>query len=442
MRRVPARVREHCKNYERPGIQSPSPGCAEWAIIPQVIQNLVLAVRNLVRQRRRSALAFAAVTFGVIALLLSGGFIEWVLWATREVAIQSQLGHIQVVRPGYHESGSADPLAYLLPEDAEMREAISGDPAVRVVTPRLAFNGLISHGDNTISFLGEGVMPDKEAEIGAAIRISQGDNLSAEDALGIILGEGLASQLGVVPDQQVVLLASTATGGLNAFEARVRGLSYTYNKARDDTALRVPLRVAQELLRVTGAHVWVVLLEDTGQTDAVLARLRAQYPPESGLQFVPWYELADVYNKTAALFSRQMNFVKLIIGLIIIFSITNTLSMSVMERTGEIGTLLAIGTRRRQIKQLFFTEGVLLGLVGGMSGVLMGILLAYAISAIGIPMPPPPGMEHGYTGRILVNASLVGGVFLLALGTAALASLYPASKASRLQIVDALRHNR
>lgn len=410
--------------------------------MPPVMQNLVLAVRNLVRQRRRTVLAFAAVAFGVIALLLSGGFIEWVLWATREVAIQSQLGHIQVVRPGYHESGAADPLAYLLPGDTELREVIARDPAVRVVTPRLAFNGLISHGDNTISFLGEGVVPEKEAEIGAAIRISQGDNLSEADATGIILGEGLASHLGVEPDQQVVLLASTPAGGLNAVEARVRGLSYTYNKARDDTALRVPLPMAQELIRVSGAHVWVVLLEDTGQTDAVLARLRARYPPESGLQFVPWYELADVYNKTAALFSRQMNFVKLIIGLIIIFSITNTLSMSVMERTGEIGTLLAMGTRRREITRLFFIEGVLLGLAGGLSGVLVGVLLAYFISMVGIPMPPPPGMEHGYTGRILVNAPLVGGVFLIALGTAALASLYPAGKASRLQIVDALRHNR
>ncbi len=408
----------------------------------QILQDLKLALRNLLRQRRRTVLALAAVVFGVIALLLSGGFIEWVLWATREVAIQSQLGHIQVVRPGYHETGAADPMAYLLPEGEEIRTAIAGDPAVRVVTPRLSFNGLISHGDNTISFQGEGVVADKEAEIGAAIRISRGDNLSATDASGIVLGEGLASHLGVMPDQQVVLLATTPGGGLNALEARVRGFSYTYNKARDDTALRVPLSMAQELLRVSGAHVWVLLLEDTEQTDSVLARLRARYPPETGLEFVPWYELADVYNKTATLFSRQMNFVKLIIGLIIVFSITNTLSMSVMERTGEIGTLLAMGTRRRQIRRLFFTEGVVLGLVGGVSGVAAGALLAHLISTVGIPMPPPPGMEHGYTGRILVSAALAGGVFLIALGTAALASLYPAGKAARLQIVDALRHNR
>jgi putative ABC transport system permease protein len=131
----------------------------------------------------------------------------------------------------------------------------------------------------------------------------------------------------------------------------------------------------------------------------------------------------------------------LIIGLIIVLSISNMLIMNVMERTGEIGTLLAIGLKRKKILQMFATEGFLLGLVGGLAGIAIGYALAELISSIGIPMPPPPGMEEGYTGEIRVTAGLLISAFLIASITTLLAGLYPAWKASRQQIVNALRHN-
>ena len=112
---------------------------------------------------------------------------------------------------------------------------------------------------------------------------------------------------------------------------------------------------------------------------------------------------------------------------------------SVRERTSEIGTMMAIGFRRREVMQLFVSEGVVLGLVGGALGALLGYLLAYAISAVGIPMPAAPGMDEGFNAEIRVTGELAFNGFLLAVASSILASLYPAWKASRLQIVDALR---
>ena len=133
---------------------------------------------------------------------------------------------------------------------------------------------------------------------------------------------------------------------------------------------------------------------------------------------------------------------RLILGLIIVLSISNTLIMNVLERTSEIGTLLAMGARRRQILKLFLSEGLLLGLVGGILGLMLGLVLARIISAIGIPMPPPPGRSAGYSAQILITWRLAAGAFALAVGTTLLASIYPAWKASRLVIADALRTNR
>jgi putative ABC transport system permease protein len=126
---------------------------------------------------------------------------------------------------------------------------------------------------------------------------------------------------------------------------------------------------------------------------------------------------------------------------LIVLTISNTQMMCVLERTTEIGTSLAIGLRGRVVMGTFIVEGALVGLLGGLLGVTLGYALAQLISAIGIPMPPPPGMARGYVGRILVSPWLATEAFLLALVATLLASIMPAWKASRMNIVDALRHN-
>lgn len=193
-------------------------------------------------------------------------------------------------------------------------------------------------------------------------------------------------------------------------------------------------------MRVNGATSWIVLLDKTEQTSAAALSARAALPPAE-YEVVPWMELADFYNKTVVLFSKQVNVVKTIIALIIILSISNTQTMSVLERTTEIGTSLAIGLRRRQVLLLFLMEGMLIGVIGGLIGIILGYFLSLAISGIGIPMPPAPGMAHGYTGEILVTPYLAMDALILAILTTLTASVMPAWRASRLIIVDALRCN-
>ena len=409
-------------------------------IQPALVVDFRLALRNILRQRRRSAIAIAAIGFGVVAMMLSTGYIEWIFWANREKVAVTQLGHVQVARPGYHEEGLSDPMAYLLPTQSPALAALEGTPGLRAVAPRLSFNGLISHEESTISFVGEGIDPLKDPS-SQYLEILSGQRLSNEDPKGIQMGIGLAANLGVKTGDTVVLLANTATGGINAVEAHVRGLASTSMKAYDDTMLRVTLDTARQLLRTQGAHLWVVSLQDTDDTDKALKAI-LENPAFKVYEVTPWTKLADFYNKTVELFSRQMGVVKFIIAVIIVLSISNTMTMSVMERTVEIGTAMALGVRRRRILTLFLLEGGQLGAVGGLVGVTLGYLGAVAISSIGIPMPPAPGMSRGFVAGIIITPTIVFEALLLAVTTALLASIYPAWRASRLVIVDALRHNR
>jgi len=271
--------------------------------------------------------------------------------------------------------------------------------------------------------------------------MTSGEALSASEPKGIVIGKGLADNLGVKTGDQVVLIANRKSGGINAVEVRVRGLFATATKAYDDSALRLPIDVARQLLDVSGAHVWVVILDETARTDGVVDRVRT-IVADDRLEITPWHQLADSYNKTVALLSKQVGVLKVIIAAIIILSISNTLTMTVLERTSEIGTMMALGARRSTILRRFLSEGAVLGVLGGLIGVIAGVALAIAISAVGIPMPAPPGVARGYMGEVRTTFPLVFDAFALAVVTTLIASYYPAWKASRMVIVDALRHAR
>lgn len=402
---------------------------------------LNLALRNIIRQKLRSIFSLGAVSFGVCALILASGFIEWIFMDFRETSIRSQLGHLQITRPGYQDEGKANPYNFLLPDQPELHLTSNNSEQIKIIVPRLSFSGLISTGESTLSFIGEGIDQREQVFFGDALQIVSGNHLSENDSAQIIMGEGLSRNLGVKTGDTVTLLVNTASGGINAIEVTINGLFTTVSKTYDDSAIRLPIDTTRKLLRVKGAHSWIVLLNQTKDTDQVLAILANQLP-QSEFEVTPWYQLADFYNKTVVLFSKQVLAIKIIIAIIILLSISNTMSISVMERTGEIGTSMALGVKQSLILRMFLTEGIVIGCFGGLLGIAIGYILAITISSIGIPMPPPPGMARGYTGEILVTQTMALEALLLAIGATFIASLYPAWKASKMQIVDALRHNR
>src|SRR5512133_1973788 len=125
----------------------------------------IFVLRNLWRNPLRSVFALSAIFFGVLALVLSGGFIEWIFWAMREATVYSRLGHIQVAKRDFFTRGQGDLFSFVLSDGASELERILATQGGRVVTPRLEFSGLISHGETTIPFIGEGVDPLKEVKV-------------------------------------------------------------------------------------------------------------------------------------------------------------------------------------------------------------------------------------------------------------------------------------
>ncbi len=156
---------------------------------------LSFALRNLFRQRGRTAMTLASIVFGVIGLILSGGFVEDVFVQLREATIHSRLGHLQIYRAGFNANGAKDPYGYMIDDAEVVQRKIDALPGVVDSMKRVNFFGLVNNGKTDLPIIGEGVEPTKEARLGSYVYVIEGRQLRDDDAYGILLGEGVAKSL-------------------------------------------------------------------------------------------------------------------------------------------------------------------------------------------------------------------------------------------------------
>jgi putative ABC transport system permease protein len=399
-----------------------------------------LALRNIVRKKTHTAMTLAAIVFGVAGLILAGGWVNDIFITLAEALIHSQSGHAQVYKTGFYAAGARSPEKYLIADPDAIKQRIAGLTGVETVMARLNFAGLINTGRSDLPIVGEGVEPGKEAELGSSVSITAGRQLTDKDTFGMAVGFGVAQALKLKPGDHVTLLVNTLEGALNSLDFEVIGVFQSFSNDYDARAVKVPLPAAQELLGTPGANALVVSLKKTSDTNRVVTWLKEQLGP-SGMEVKTWIELNDFYEKTVELYTRQFGFLQLIILIMVLLSVTNSVNMSVFERVGEFGTMMSLGNSSGEVFRLIVIENVILGLLGAGLGVMLGVMLALAISAIGIPMPPLPNANVGYTAHIQIIPSSLLMSFAVGFSATVLAAILPARRVSRVPVVDALRQN-
>lgn len=399
-----------------------------------------LAFRNVFRQKLHSAMTLAAIAGGVVGLIISGGWVNDVYLQLSEALIHSQSGHLQVYKTGYFAAGSRTPEKYLIPAPDAIKKLIATEPEVGNVMARLNFSGLLNNGRSDLPIIGEGVEPGQEAKLGTSVSIITGRQLEDKDEFGVVVGQGVAHGLKLKPGDQLSLIANALEGALNSIDLEVVGVFQSFSSDYDARAIKISLAAAQQLLGTEDVNTLVITLNKTEDTDRVAARLKEQHD-KLDLEVKTWIELNDFYEKTVALYKSQFAVIQFIILVMIVLSVANSVNMSIFERTGEFGTMMAMGNRRSQVFHLILVESVLLGLIGSVIGLGLGIMLALAISAIGIPMPPPPNGSVGYTAHIQIVPSVLLASSVIGVLATALAAILPARHVSRKPVVEALQQN-
>lgn len=399
-----------------------------------------LALRNVLRHKARTGMTLLAIIAGVVGLILSGGFVHDIYAQLGEALIHSQSGHLQITRPGYFERGARSPEKFLIKNPEQISTMGMGVAGVEDVMGRLYFAGLVNNGRTDLPIIGEGIEPAREAKLGSSLTITAGRKLEEGDSNGMLLGQDLARALKLKPGDWANLVINTPEGALNSLEFQVVGTFQTFSKDYDARALRVPLAAAQDLLTTPGINTLVVVLNKTEDTENAAASLSARLHGQD-LEVKTWLQLNDFYAKTVEGFDAQFGVLRLIILLMVLLSVANSVNMSVFERVGEFGTMMALGNRNRRIFALILMENLIIGVTGSGLGVLAGVLLAWLISAIGIPMPPPPNADLGYVAQIQVVPSVLASAFTVGLVATVAAALLPARKVAHIPVIDALRQS-
>ena len=341
-------------------------------------QRFSLALRNVFRQRMRSAGTLAAISLGVAGLILAAGFVQDIFIQLGEAVIHSQSGHIQIARQGYREGRTRSPEDFLIEQPDKLKHEALATPGVQLALARIGFAGVINNGKRDLGIIGEGVEPAAEAKLGTYLRYIEGRALAESDRDGIVLGQGVARSLGLKAGDRVNLVISLAQGAVNTLDFEVVGVFQSFSKDFDARAVRLPWSSARELMDSQAAHLIVLVLEQTDATDRVLAALRQTLGPQ-GYELASWRELSDFYDKTVQLYESQFGVLRLIILLMVLLSVANSVNMTLFERTREFGTLLALGDRAGRVFALIMTESLLLGLFGAALGMSLGCAAGWII---------------------------------------------------------------
>jgi putative ABC transport system permease protein len=402
---------------------------------------LILAVKNLGRNRRRALITLLITAVGTTAILVGGGFALYTYQSLREQAARDS-GHVIIAHEKYFDEEEDVPMALGLANYAEMKSKLERDDRVRTALPRLEFSGLISNGDKSTVFIGVGIDARGEFQTkGPFLKMLSGDILvpgGPEGApLEVMLGSELARQLKAQPGSVLTLMSTTTQGSLNALDVTVKGVFSLGVPEIDKRALYVDIATAQKLLVTDKASMLAVYLDSTDNTDAARADVQKLFP---GYATQTWRDQAFYYVAVRNLYNRIFGLLGAIMVVIVLFAVSNTMAMSVVERTREIGTLRALGTLPAQIVRVFTMEGALIGAAGAGIGVVVGIASALALSVAGLQMPPPPGRSVGYPLSLNVDVELyIAGVVAVVIASTAAAWLM-SRKASRKPIVEALTH--
>lgn len=410
-----------------------------------------LSWRNLLRNKRRAFFMISAMALAYAAINLLSGFMLYVFRGLEDTYVYAfEGGHLTISKPiPENRDPQSDGPIFIEPEEGDsVVELLESTPGVLMVTPRIHLAGMLSNGERSTIMMAEG----KVAEDGRFIRdqgrgiireiiLFEGEDLADAEENDIGIAYGVAESLGLKKGDNAITMAATLDGYMNALDARVVQFRDAPVETLNKMLVALPLRYAQQLLDTEGVERYVVLLDAGLPLHTKQAEIQSMLNNAGfSLKVENWKDLQVSYYRVRNMFQVIFSFVFLIVLMIVVLSVINTVSMSVMERIREIGTLRAIGLNRAGVIRLFTLESIFMALLGSLGG---GLIYGccWWIVQIARPNWNPPNIPKLVPWEISLAPSVLIGSFLLLVALAALAAWLPARRAGQMPITEALSHN-
>ena len=412
---------------------------------------LQLAWRNLWRNPRRTFITMAAIAFGYAMLLFVACLMAGLRWQMIENGTSLMMSQIQVHAPGYYPNRSIQRTlgGRQGTNVSAMLAAIAADRRVYAAAPRVYGYGLLSAAHRSAGVELMGIVPEQEPKITILNRqIIKGTYLTAQKPKGVVMGDTLASTIGIDLGTEVVLLTQAADGSIGNDVYSVVGIFHTGLDAVDRGLVLMSLPALQDLLQLAPAriHEIGIKLDDITTATPVAATLESRIDLATPVKVMAWPELAPELASYVQ-FNRGITFVLFFIFFVLaVIGVMNTMLMAVFERTRELGMLMALGMRPVQIIALILAEAAGLAIASLIVGGIIGVPLLWYLQVHGLDL-------GGATGEVISLAGVVVGHLWYgrqdypayaqaALGlavTALVSALYPAWRAAHFRPTEAIR---
>ena len=399
---------------------------------------LRISWRNLWRNTRRTAITMSALSLGVAVLVGLDSYREATFAQMLRSVTFGLVGHIQVHGRGYQESPEMGTVVHNPAQvEAAIAHALPGaQPERRVIGA-----GLAGAGESSSAVVVMGVQPERSSEMR---RIVNGQELTPQVRKGVVIGRGLADDLGVKVGQELVLVGAAVDGSVANDRYTVVGLAATDSSDLDNHGVFLQLADAQEFFGLGEAvHQVVVRLpgEEREDLTAPLSLLRGALDLAS-LEAMTWSQILPELKGMIESKRQGQRVVDFVVFLIVALGVLNTASMAVFERTRELGVMASLGTRPRRLWGMIVTEAVLQGLLSLALGVGLAALVLSAIGTVDltkISNQDMMGVRMPDAVLLRLQAKSVMEAAFTALFTVVVGSLVPAVRASRLKPVEAAR---
>jgi putative ABC transport system permease protein len=349
---------------------------------------LKLAFKNLQRNIRRTITICLTVAIGAGALFLFQGFIDGVLGDYRESTIHAKSGNGQIHTKGYRNQVFEKPWEHWIGNYDEIADVLEENQEIDDLFPRVSISGMLSHNSLNITGQGQGILADRESGFFDRLRIEEGVSLTTQEN-GIALGKGLAQSLKCQSGDTVTFYTKDVRGKVRKAKLKVVGVFHTGLAEYDNRAFQIQLPKAQELLRTNLIESIAIGLKDHKNWEKIASNVQEKFPEVDVTSFAEINKIH--YQHAVDWLKTQFRIVEVIILSIVILGVFNSISNAILERKKEIGNLRANGESKASIIRLILTEGLLLGLIGGLVGVFFSYLFAKGLLHKKVLLPPGPG---------------------------------------------------
>jgi ABC-type lipoprotein release transport system permease subunit len=353
---------------------------------------LKIGFRNLLRNQRRTLLTMSAMILANALLIFTLAMNEGIIWDIINNSTEAVLGHITVARPGYLDQPS---LNLALEERNEFRQKVLSHPGVKGLCGRVSGFALVSFGKDeqcrTLPTEILGVDPAEELGVSRiASAVVTGTFLAASATRGVVLGKGLAQNIGAVIGGELVIMGQAADGSMAADLFEVAGIFDTGDSLRDSALAIMGRATVQEFFCLPGkVHKWQVFLRYPLEAETTAQELQTLDPVTASVaRFTPWQTLLPQIAEILT-FVIAIQFIGMIIFYSAVFLVSsNTMYMAFLERTREFAIIRAIGLSPHRLSRLLLSEGLILSTLSAGFGTFFGIILSLYVQHYPIDLSP------------------------------------------------------